>query len=168
MKAPLRRGLAAALVVLAACGPATDGAPIAFDLVVSRAIGDIGAFQIAVVTNGSSLNCTDVQRTCLSSLALPADRFVLTQDAQGVVRRAVTFPVNLKAGVPNTQEVKLSGVTPGKDYAVIIEAITGDAPPRLAGSSCNYLPDLGAGQNATLIAATIVPPATPVACDPSL
>ncbi len=60
----------------------------------------------------------------------------------------------------------MGGIAPGKDYAVVIEALSKDAPPQLAGSSCNYVKEIVAGDNPQLIAATIVPPATPVACDP--
>jgi hypothetical protein len=51
-------------------------------------------------------------------------------------------------------------------FTVAIEALSRDSPPKLAGSSCNYIKEITAGANPSLLAATIRSPAVPVACEP--
>jgi len=43
----------------------------------------------------------------------------------------------------------------GRDYVVIIEALSRSSPPRFLGSSCNYLESVSSTRNAALIAAPI-------------
>jgi hypothetical protein len=160
--------LCTALLSLAACGPAAapgDGFDV--QLVVSRGLLDqISAFQIALVTRGASLDCVAVQKACLKD-QVDASRFVPLQDAAGAPRKALRFPVSLMPGTPNTQDASLRGLPIGRDYALVVEALSKDAPPRLAGSSCNYVKELTAGTNPTVFAKIEFLPA-PASCDPSL
>ncbi len=55
----------------------------------------------------------------------------------------------------------------GRDYALVIEALSSDNPPRFLGSSCNYLPEVNAGRNEPVLAAPIDPHATGPATPPS-
>lgn len=165
------RPLCAVALLLAGCGGASEGARLPLDLVMSRAIADqLSAFQIALVSEGTSLSCEEVIKDCLGN-QLSASRLVPTQDAAGREHRAISFPVSLtppSSGSVNTQDVQLRGIPVGKDYAVVIEALSKDSPPRLVGSSCNYVPVIRAGLNdPPLTAQTIRPFATPLSCDPT-
>ena len=164
----MKRALCLTLLAIA-CGPQLDdqtGPRIQFDLIVSKALSDtVASFQISLLTQGTTLDCTEVQKRCLVD-QVKADRFISVQDAAGTTRKALVVPLALTAGAPSTQDATLRGVAPGKDYAVVIEALSKDSPPRLTGSSCNYLPQVQAGTNSALLAATITPLAAPVSCDP--
>lgn len=165
----MRRALlCTALLSLTACGPA--GAPgDGFDiqLVVSRGLLDqISAFQIALVTQGASLDCVAVQKACLKD-QVAASRFVPLKDAAGAPQKALRFPISLTPGTPNTQDASLRDLPLGRDFALVVEALSKDAPPRLAGSSCNYVKELTAGTNPTVFAKIEMLP-TPASCDPSL
>lgn len=162
----MRRALLAVLV-LCACGPqATEGEGLKFDFTIAAGIGDTtSGLQVSIVNRGMSLSCADVQNNCLVD-QVGRDRFVQVRDKNGDTHLALTFPLALTAGNPSTQNVSVGGIQPGTDYAVVIEALSKDSPPKLAGSSCNYVKQISAGNNAQLIAATIVPPAMAVGCDP--
>ena len=158
------------LVLFAGCGPQNGSAPLQFDFVLSALLADtISELQVSIVTNGRSLgsgDCVKVQSTCLVS-QIPADRFVRVQDASGAEKRALRFPLSLKAGAVNsTQDVTVQGIPLGKDYGLVIEALSKSSPPTLAGSSCNYLQEIVPGTNPTKLAITIRPITPPVACDP--
>lgn len=161
------RAAAAALLLACACGPQEPSGPaLRFELVVAAGLGDTTqGFQVSVLTQGRMLDCAKVQLGCLVDQVQSA-RFLPLQDAQGVTRKAIVFPLSLMAGMPSAQGVELKGIAPGSDYAVVIEALSKDSPPRLAGSSCNYVKEITAGTNPSLLAATIRPPAQSVACDP--
>lgn len=151
------------LLLLSACGPAAGGA-VDFQLYVQAGLLDvISGFQVALVKGGSTLDCVAAQKTCLKG-QVDAARFVALKDAKGVQKKALFFPIRLVAGTPNTQDVSLDGLAPGKDFAVIVEAVSKDTPERLAGSSCNYVQQLSVGTNATVSAhlETFTPPVT---CD---
>jgi hypothetical protein len=155
-------------LALAACGPQAQGGgdALRFEFTLAAALNDqLSGLQVSIVDHGTSLNCGAVEQGCLVD-QVTRDRFVQVKDAQGQSHLALVFPLALVAGTPSTQNVQVGGITPGKDYAVVIEALSKDEPPQLAGSSCNYEKEIVAGDNPQLIAATIVPPATPVACDP--
>ena len=157
-----------AAAALSACGPAAAGGD-GFDinLVVSRGLLDsISAFQVALVTHGTSLDCVTVQKTCLKD-QVDAARFVPLKDSAGATQKALRFDINLTPGSPNTQDVSLKDLPLGRDYALVVEALTRESPPRLFGSSCNYVKELTAGTNSTVFA-KIELLATPAACDPTL
>lgn len=138
-----------------------------FDFTLSAALADtISALQVSLVTRGSSLDCTVVPKDCLVN-QVTADRFVRVQDAAGKEHLALTFPLNLKSGSPSSQDVTVRAIPLGKDYAVVIEALSKDVPaPKLAGSSCTFVQEITPGTNPTLIAATIIPPVVATPCDP--
>ncbi len=156
------------LAALAACGPGAD-APPAFPIelyVTAGLIDEISAFQVALVKNGSSLDCVTVQRTCIKD-QVDAARFVLLKDSVGRELKARSFSLELVTGSPNTQDLSLSGLPLGKDFALVVEAVGTEATPTLRGSSCNYVKELTAGANPAVFA-KIEPLSPPAACDPRL
>jgi hypothetical protein len=150
-----------------ACGPQYLGEPdLRFEFTLSAALKDtISALQISLVSNGTSLDCTVVEQSCLNQ-QVTADRFIHVQDSNGADHKALVFPLSLTAGNPSFQNVSVQGIPVGKDYALVIEALSKESPPRLAGSSCNYIQEITPGTNPTKIAATIAPPTVPIGCDP--
>ncbi|WP_426753261.1 hypothetical protein [Myxococcus sp. Y35] len=144
------------LLALPACGP--DAAPagrFGLALTMERAVADdVQALQVAVLTRGSSRSCTEIQRTCLSA-QVKRDELVVLEDAQGREGRALRFPVDL-ASLQAGGSLELAVDVPvGRDYALVIEAITTGTTPGFLGSSCNYLREVNAGDNAPLIAAPL-------------
>ena len=159
------------MLVLAACGPLENRGPqLQFNFVLSALLADsIAKLQISIVTKGRSLgdgDCVKVQTTCLVN-QLPADRFVPVRDAKGNEVRAVVVDLDVKpVGVNSSQQVVVQGIPLGKDYGLVIEALSKDSPPMLAGSSCNYLQEINPGANPEKLAVTIRPLSPPVNCDP--
>ncbi len=168
----MRRALLA--LVLVACGPAPRATEpqLAFSFAISAALADtIAELQVSLLSRGKSLaggDCLEVQKTCLVSRSdVTTDRFIKVQDASGAEHLALRFPLNLTAGTTNsTQDVSLRGVPLGKDYALVIEALSKGNPPTLVGSSCNQLAEVTAGENPKVLAIAIKPLMVPVACDP--
>ncbi|MEW5739657.1 MAG: hypothetical protein AB1938_12060 [Myxococcota bacterium] len=160
--------LALGTLAFLGCGPAAapgDGFDI--QLVVSRGLLDqISAFQVALVTQGASLDCVAVQRACIKD-QVDSARFVPVKDGAGMTHQALRFPISLTTGTPNTQDVSLRDLPLGRDYALVVEAVSKDSPPRLAGSSCSYVKELTAGTNMTVFA-RVEMLATPASCDPTL
>lgn len=151
------------LLLLSACGPAAGGG-LDFQLFVQAGLLDvISGFQVALVKSGTTLDCVAAEQTCLKG-QVDAARFVPLRDSKGVQKKALFFPITLVAGTPNTQDVSLEGLAPGKDFAVIVEAVSRDTPPRLSGSSCNYVQQISVGTNAS-VTAHLGTFTTPVTCD---
>ncbi|HYO65731.1 MAG TPA: hypothetical protein VEU33_06575 [Archangium sp.] len=147
----------------AGCGaePPSSGNSLALELSLSRAVADeLGAFQVVVLPEGKSRRCGDLQRTCLNQQVQQQEALVL-QGPDGMKARALRFPAGLRNGA---QELAVD-VPVGRDYVVVIEALSRSHPPRFLGSSCNYLESVGAARNEPLIAAAIT--LTAVECDPS-
>lgn len=168
----MKRPALAALLLLA-CGPAPrEGAGMGFRFTLSAALADtIGELQVSLLSKGKSLaggDCLEVQKTCLVSRSdVTTDRFIKVQDAMGAEHLALRFPLNLTAGAVNsTQDVSLHGVPLGKDYALVIEALSKGSPPMLVGSSCNQIAEVTAGTNPRVLAIAIKPLMVPVGCDP--
>lgn len=160
--------LAVAALALAGCGQGALGPPgVDLNLIASRGLIDqLSAFQVTLVTQGSTLDCVAVEKACVRN-QVDASRFVPLKDSSGKQAKALSFAINLVQGAPNTQDLSLREVPLGHDLAVVVEAISRDAPARLAGSSCNYVKDIAAGTNATVFARIAV--LTPAAsCDPRL
>lgn len=135
------------LLLLSGCGPQVEGPTFPIELYVSAGLlADITGFQLSLVTKGSTLDCVAVQKACIKD-QVDATRFVKLKDAAGKDAQSVTFGIELVTGSPNTQDVSLRDVPLGKDLALIVEAVSTDSPPRLAGSSCNYVKELTAGMN---------------------
>lgn len=154
--------------VLCGCGPELAPGPgFDIELVVSRGLLDqLSAFQVSLVTKGSTLDCVTAQKSCIKD-QVEASRFVLLKDAAGAEKKALVAPINLKTGTPNTQDLTLHDLALGKDFALVVEALSKETPPRLAGASCTYVKELTAGTNATAVA-KIEMLATPATCDPRL
>ncbi|MBL8921692.1 MAG: hypothetical protein JNJ54_22725 [Myxococcaceae bacterium] len=157
---------------LPACGPEGTSAEPGFDLelVVQRGLLDtIGGFQVALVTNISSIengDCTVIRQRCIKD-QVPTNRFVPLKNPQtNQPQVALVFPINLKAGTPNTQDLTLTEVPPGRDYGLIIEAIAKDGV-RLAGAECQFVPQLSAGSNPRVLM-RIQQYDPPKMCDPRL
>lgn len=165
----MKRALAL-LLLASGCGPSSEVAPIDFELFVSAAIADrVSGLQVAFV-QPQPADCAAVQTTCVKN-QVPADNFVGLVDDKGVSHKSVFFSLNLSGGTTQTQDVKVTGIPPGKKYAVVIEALSKADPPTLVGSSCNYIAEVVVGANPNKVAATINAPMVAPAsfnCDPRI
>lgn len=156
---------------LAACGPPPSSEPgFDLELVVQRGLLDtISAFQVALVTNISSVeggDCTVIRQSCIKD-QVAASRFVQLKNPQTQkTQAALVFPINLTTGMPNTQDLTLTEVPPGRDYGLVIEAISKDGM-RLAGSECQFVPQLSAGSNPRVLM-KLQQYNPPKSCDPRL
>jgi hypothetical protein len=164
----MRRLALIALLTLTACGPSTP--QLQLDFVLSALLADqISELQVSLISNGRSLqmgDCVTVQKTCLVG-QVTTDRFIPVQDANGVEHRALRFPLNLKpSGGNSSQDFTVQGIPVGRDYALVIEALSKDSPPKLAGSSCDFVAEITAGTNPRKLAALLKPKTPPVNCDP--
>lgn len=157
--------LLALACLLAGCGPESQAPAFPIELYVTAGLlDDISSFQLSLVTRGSTLDCVQVQRSCIKD-QVDANRFVKLKDAAGKEAASAVFPISLTAGMPNTQDVSLRDLPLGKDFALIVEALSNEPTPRLAGSSCNYVKELTAGTN-TAVAARIESLSPFAGCDP--
>jgi hypothetical protein len=160
--------LALLLLSLAAgCGEGSSGGTAYFgvDLLVDKAVaGELAAFQLAVLPGGRQRDCTELQKQCLRQQVKISDLLVL-HDGKGAEGRALRFSANLSGTVVISQDISIE-VPVGRDYALIIEGISGDSPPRFLGSSCNYLQEVNASRNDPVIAAPMT--LTSVDCDPTI
>jgi len=165
------RLLVSALVLCASCGvpePAEPGFDL--ELVVQRGLLDnISAFQVALVTQISTVeggDCTVIRQNCIKA-QVPASRFVpLKNTATQKTQPALVVPINLTTGMPNTQDLTLTEVPPGRDYGLVIEAISKDGM-RLAGAECQFVQQLSAGSNPRVLM-RIQQYTPPKMCDPRL
>ncbi len=168
----MRSWWALLVAAFAACGPEPTSHEPGFDLelVVQRGLLDtISAFQVALVTNISSVesgDCTVIRQKCIKD-QVPTSRFVQLKNPQTQKNQpALVFPINLTTGMPNTQDLSLTEVPPGRDYGLVIEAISKDGV-RLAGSECQFVPQLSAGSNPRVLM-KLQQYNPPKACDPRL
>lgn len=154
------------VVALSACGPAPAAGPhFPIEFYVSAGLNDeLSAFQVSLVKNGSALDCVTVQKSCVKE-QVAADRFVPLKGTDGQTHQSLSFSLDLMGSGPSSQEFALTDLPLGKDFALVVEAVSKDSPPQLKGSACNYLKELTAGDNAAVFAQieTLTPP---VACDP--
>ncbi|WP_434389342.1 hypothetical protein [Melittangium boletus] len=138
-----------------------DSQPLGMRLVLSQAVADeLGAFQVVVLPNGASRSCADLQRSCLNQQVKATEPLVIA-DSSGKTGRALVFPVQLGEG--GTQKLDVN-IPVGRDYAIVIEAVSRSSPPRFLGSSCNYL-NAVSSRNEPFIAASIQLAA--VGCNPT-
>ena len=155
---------------LLGCGPAQSAGPhLPVDLLIDRVFpfSQLAGFQVALLTNGSSYDCPSVQTNCLKgNPKVPLSALVSVTDSDGKSHPALFFPVTPGAGgAPQLpQGVSVGGIPVGKNYAVVIEAVSNSQPPSFLGSSCNYVQQIQAGTNQTLVANPIN--ATPQSCNP--
>ncbi len=144
------------LLLVCACGPSEQ---LSFDFKLDALLKDVEEIQISIVKSGKALDCLKVQSACLVD-QVDAARFVRVQASDGVDRPAIRFPL------ANARDVTINGIPVGRDYALVIEALSKDKPPKLAGSSCDYLAEIAPGMNPRKLAIPIKAFATLVACDP--
>lgn len=143
-------------------GPSSSGTSLGLDVLIDRAVADeLGAFQVVVLPNGQSRVCAELQRTCLNQ-QVKTDEPLVIQGPDGKKGHALRFEAGLSGGA---QELGVD-IPVGRDYVVIIEALSRANPPRFLGSSCNYLTSVSASHNDTLIAAPITLAAGE--CDPTI
>jgi hypothetical protein len=138
---------------LLACGvPSSPSGPgLGLELLIDRAVADdLGAFQVVVLPHGQSRRCADLQSTCLNKMVKSTEPLLL-QGADGRQVHALHFTAGLAGGAQQLQ----AQVPVGRDYVVIIEALSKASPPHFLGSSCNYLDAVSATHNEPLIAAPI-------------
>ena len=174
MKRLLLFGLLSAVL---GCGQGASDAgegALGFDLYVSRAVLDeLGAFQIAVVKNGSGYDCLELAKTCLVAQPAASDAVELDDG-----KKALLFSAALADGeTTRTQDVELRGIPVGRDYLLVIEALSRREPPTLLGSSCTRIDEIRQGNNGRVLANPIRLPTTgdgettdggevPGSCDP--
>lgn len=153
------------LLAAVGCGPGGEvSGRFDFELTLSRAIKDqSSAFQVSVLANGKSFDCTTAHTDCLRN-RVAADQLIPVLDGRGRQHPALLIPAELEED--GTQDLELRGIAVGKDYAVVIEALSRDNPPQLIGTSCSYLQEITSGTNPKLIATLVAAPGGVVACDP--
>jgi hypothetical protein len=133
----MRRGWATA-ALLWACG----GDPGAsFSMSFGALEVPVSEFQVAVITDRTNVDCSQVTLGCVKD-AFPATRFVELQDERGSTQSAVRFGGD--GGTPVTTTVFMA---PARDLAFVVEALSPESPPRLAGSGCLYVESINAGSN---------------------
>jgi hypothetical protein len=155
-----------ALTLTAGCGeaPPSDGPRFGVEVLVDKAVaGELDAFQLVVLPNGKQRDCTEIQKTCLRDQVRQTEALML-KDGNGAEARALRFPVNLSGTGTTSQDVSIE-VPVGRDYALIIEALSGDSPPHFLGSSCTFLPEVNATRNEPVLATPMT--LNSVACDPT-
>jgi hypothetical protein len=156
------------LVLAGGCGEdiSPGAGRFGVDFLVSKALADqLSSFQIAVLPEGSKRDCTEIQNQCLRQQVNTRELLVL-RDANGNERRALRFSASLSGTGTTSQDVIIE-VPVGRDYALVIEGLSSDSPPRFLGSSCTYMPDgVSATQNKQVIAAPMT--LTSVDCDPTI
>lgn len=147
---------AAPLLLVLACAPpeaefAVDTAALTFD--------DIAQLQVSMLTGRSTVQCDQVTKGCVKD-QFPTTRFVDLQDASGASHKALRF--SRDAGI----EIRMA---PGKDFALVIEALTA-SPAQLAGSSCSYVEAITAGSNRVTANPLVIRADAGVvsSCDPTL
>jgi hypothetical protein len=156
------------LVIAAGCGEEISPGAGRFgvDLLVDKAVADqLSAFQIAVLPEGSKRDCTEIQTQCLRQQVKTSELLML-RDANGNERRALRFSASLSGTGTTSQEVIIE-VPVGRDYALVIEGLSSDSPPRFLGSSCTPMPQgVNATRNDPVLAAPMT--LTTVDCDPTI
>jgi hypothetical protein len=153
------------ILMLSACGvPVASEPHISLELAVSKALADdISGFQVAIIANAkaNNLDCVAAQKSCIKN-QINAAQFVPLDDRKS---KGLFFPLKLVPGTPNTQDVKLKGLPIGKDFALVVEAISTNSP-RLVGSSCQFIPELVVGESNMVLPSKIAILSPPANCDP--
>ncbi|EPX57871.1 putative lipoprotein [Cystobacter fuscus DSM 2262] len=158
---PFLSSLLGATLALGCGAPSDTG--LGLELRMSQAVAsEVGAFQVVVLREGRERRCADLQRTCVQQ-QVKSDELVVIQGPDGKKGRALRFSAALSD--VGTQEMS-ADIPVGRDYVVIIEALSRANPPRFLGSSCNYLDSVSATRNEPLIAAAIT--LTAAECDPTI
>ncbi len=164
MKAPLA---ATFLLTFAACGPQAPGAAtFSIDWYASAALADVITFQISALTNKNSVDCFMLTSTpaCIKEHGFAANRFVTFKDRNN--RDVKTLSFGKAVSAQGTQQLTVPLPVNTDDFALIVEALTADATPKLAGIGCGYVNQaVTTGMNeAVPVKLTIWK--TPANCDP--
>ena len=129
---------------VSSCGAPGGGGRLGFELFLERAVPDrVGFLQVALLSKGNSYACDQVQRKCLVD-QVKAPALVPLTDPSGKQHLALLFPLALDGG---GQELSVSGIPVGENFAVVVEALTKESPPRLYGSYCQFVTEISAGTN---------------------
>jgi hypothetical protein len=172
---PFPRSAALALAALAAlalgCGarPGQGGA-FSLKLLVDGALPtSIAAFQVEMLSHGSSYDCQAIETTCLNAQLKSNQLVTLTDSSNGHEAPALVFPVQAGGG---NQDVIVSVVV-GTNYKLVIEALSTDPTqskdaPMLVGTSCTAMPDgIASGSNNRQLTEPMKLYSPPMPCDPS-
>ncbi|MBK7861495.1 MAG: hypothetical protein IPJ65_23350 [Archangiaceae bacterium] len=131
---PRRCALTCLLAVLGCDG---DGAA-RFEMgVAGLSLADVNELQLSVVTDRKTVDCAAVTEGCVKD-QFPASRFVELTGPGGAAQKAVRFSPDGGVAV---------SMSPGRDFAFVIEALGAGSPPQLLGSSCTYVEAVSAGSN---------------------
>lgn len=155
------------VTLCAGCG-VPEEAPdegLGFELRMSQAVAsDVGSFQLVVLRDSPELQCDKLQSRCLREQVRTQD-LVLLEGPDGKKARALRFSAALTEGYQSTRV----GLPVGRDYLVIIEALSRTSPPRFLGSSCNHLRTVSATGNPNLVTNEInLANAPAVDCNPTI
>ena len=166
------RAVVTLLAALCACGGSNEeeGGQVGFDIAVSAAaIDDIGEFQLVLLQSAAFSDCGEVARTCLNTQGKD-DHLVTFEDGDGNKVKALRITNELTtAGGTRRQDTELRKVPVGKDYFLIIEALSRETTPKLLGTSCTQRVNVRAGQNERQSTNPIsLFPGTGVECDPRI
>lgn len=124
-------------------------------------------FQISVSTEPVPVVCAQVQRSCFKgSLFYARQNLIPIQGSNGIPREALFIPAALDAH--SEQPLRIGGLPPGQDDAVVVEALTQDAPPQFLGGLCGIQSTVTTGPNTATFNPVLTLLATPVPCDPTL
>jgi hypothetical protein len=153
----------AACAVAVGCGqrPDSGGGRFGFELYVEGALPANSKFQITLLTDGTSpsRDCA----TLLGAPAAPANRCLNSRGFKpsdlvplfGSDRRQLqAFVVDVQSSATDggTQDAQITAAV-GTRYTLVIEALSGQSPPQLLGTSCTYLPaGIRDGDNGTKLA----------------
>lgn len=156
-------------LALAGCGPAeTREASFTIDWYASKALANVITFQVSALTEKGSIDCLMLSSSpaCIKEYGFPAKRFVTFREERGKDIKTLSFGKAVSA--QGTQSISVPLPANSDDYALIVEALTSDATPKLAGLGCGYVTQsvaVGAGSNdAVNVKLTIWK--TPANCDP--
>ena len=152
----MRRPALLLAALLSACGAEHD-ARFPIELFLSAALQDIDSLQLSLVTRGGTLDCVQVQRACIKD-QVERSRFVTHRDGS---RELTAWRFSMDTS--GEQDLTLRELPLGDDFALVVEAVSKDA--KLAGSSCNFVRRLEAGDN-TAVTARIVELTPHADCDP--
>ncbi len=174
MKRIVLSALLASALFATGCGEAPgggEGGDVGFELYVSRAvIEEVGAFQLSLRKKGSGSNaCTGLTQGCLRDQLDSLNELVSFTNSEGRDARAMRVSVSLTTeGEFQTQDVVMRDVPVGRDYGLVVEALSKSDPPQLLAISCR--PNVEVRRENTLILAQPLdlPEGGPVACDPRI
>lgn len=155
-----------ALAFCAACGPAQGDATFSIDWYATPALADVITFQVSALTNKNSIDCLMLTSTpaCIKEHGFALSRFVTFKDRSGKDVKTISYA---KAVSPQgTQQLSVSLPANSDDFALIVEALTTDATPKLAGLGCGYVNQAVTTGTNEPVSVKLTIWKTPANCDP--